>query len=189
MQLLRPLFLASLLALPLSALAEPRECLVVGVRDGDSLTARCGEPDAYEQIEVRLAGIDAPEMRQPFGRRARDAMSELVYMKDVELDCIKTDAYGRSVCKVMVAPESASDGPLTLDAGLAMLTTGLAWWYRAYAHEQTPQERGQYEFAEFEAKAKHAGLWRDAAPVAPWDWRKTHRVERPARQPHASSSL
>lgn len=189
MKLLRPLFLAGLLAVPLLAFADPRECLVVGVRDGDSISARCGEPDAYEQLEVRLAGIDAPEMRQPFGRLAKQAMSELVYMKDVELDCIKVDSYGRSICKMMVAPESAPDGPLTLDAGLAMLTTGMAWWYRAYAHEQTPQERGQYEFAEFEAKAKHAGLWRDAAPVAPWDWRKTHRIERPVQRPAASSSL
>ena len=56
-----------------------------------------------------------------------------------------------------------------------MITQGMAWWYRGYAREQTPQERGQYEFAEMEAKAKHVGLWRDAAPVAPWDWRKAAR--------------
>jgi hypothetical protein len=36
------------------------------------------------------------------------------------------------------------------------LTVGLAWWYRYYAKEQTPEQRGQYEFAEFEAKAKRA---------------------------------
>lgn len=172
MTALRHLVLAGLYALPILTAAAPRDCLVVGVSDGDTITARCGEPGAYEQVKVRLNGIDAPEKRQPFGERAKQAMSGLVYMKDVELACFKTDRYGRSVCKVMVAPASAPEGPLTLDAGLAMVTLGMAWWYRAYSREQTPQERGQYEFAETEAKAKRTGLWRDADPVAPWDWRK-----------------
>ncbi|QNK67823.1 thermonuclease family protein [Variovorax sp. PAMC26660] len=171
----RSLLLAGLLALPLLAAAEPRDCLVVGVSDGDTITARCGEPGAYEQVKVRINGIDAPEKKQPFGERAKQAMSDLVYMKDIELDCFKTDRYRRSVCKVMVAPASNPDGPQTLDAGLAMITVGMAWWYRAYSREQTRQERGQYEFAETEAKAKRVGLWHDADPVAPWDWRKTQR--------------
>ena len=67
----------------------------------------------------------------------------------------------------MVAPASSPRGPRTLDAGLAMVTVGMAWWYRAYSREQTAQERGQYEFSDAEAKAKRAGLWRDAEPVPP----------------------
>jgi endonuclease YncB( thermonuclease family) len=50
-----------------------------------------------------------------------------------------------------------------------MLTVGMAWWYRAYASEQAteaPEARGQYEFAEIEAKAKGVGLWRDAQAMA-----------------------
>jgi endonuclease YncB( thermonuclease family) len=58
------------------------------------------------------------------------------------------------------------------------LTVGLAWWYRYYAREQTPEQRGQYEFAEFEAKAKKAGLWQEPEPVAPWDWRRRKRKVR-----------
>ena len=171
----RSLTLLLLLALPPAVTAAPRTCLVVGVSDGDTLKARCGQPGSYEEIKVRLNGIDTPERRQPFGERAKQAMSDLVYMKDVDLDCIKTDRYGRSVCKVMVMPASAPRGPRTLDAGLAMVTVGMAWWYRDYSREQTAQERGQYEFAETEAKAKHVGLWRDAEPVPPWDWRKAQR--------------
>ena len=127
--------LASLLALPLLVAAETRTCLVVGVSDGDTLTARCGASGSYEQINVRFNGIDAPEKKQPFGQRAKEALSNLVFMKDADLDCPKTDRYGRSVCKVMVAPESASHGTKSLDAGLAMVTLGMAWWYRAYARE------------------------------------------------------
>ena len=44
--------------------------------------------------------------------------------------------------------------------------------YRAYSREQTPEARGQYEFAEQEAAAKRAGLWADKEPIAPRDWRK-----------------
>lgn len=165
------------LALPFATHAAPRDCLVVGVSDGDTLKVRCGSPSNYRQIKVRLSAIDAPERRQPFGERARQAMSALVYMKDVELACIDTDRYGRSVCKVFVAPASAPDGPRTLDAGLAMLTLGMAWWYRAYAWEQTPQERGQHQFAEAEARARRVGLWHDAEPVPPWDWRRSARHE------------
>jgi endonuclease YncB( thermonuclease family) len=177
--MLRPLLLAGLISLSaLAQAAEPRTCLVVGVSDGDTITARCGTVGDYEQIKVRFNGIDAPEKRQPFGQRAKEALSDLVYMKEAALDCPKTDRYGRSVCKVMVAPASAPRGPKTLDAGLAMVTLGMAWWYWAYAREQTPQERGQYEFAEAEAKAKHAALWREAEPMAPWDWRKELRSGR-----------
>jgi endonuclease YncB( thermonuclease family) len=171
----RQLLCILLFALPILTHAESRSCLVVGVSDGDTLRARCGEPGRYEDITVRINGIDAPEKRQPFGERARQAMSDLVYMKEVDLDCQKIDRYGRSVCKLMVVPASAPRGPRTLDAGLAMVTIGMAWWYRAYAREQTAQERGQYEFAEFEARAKRVGLWRDPQPLAPWEWRKAQR--------------
>jgi ketosteroid isomerase-like protein len=54
----------------------------------------------------------------------------------------KTDLCGRNVCDVCVAPDAATSGPKTLDAGLAMVRQDVAW-YRAYAPEQTPEARGQ----------------------------------------------
>lgn len=147
-------------------------CLVVAISDGDTLTARCGKPDSYEQIKVRLASIDAPEKKQAFGQKSKEALSNLVFNKWANLDCPKTDRYKRKICTVWVAPASAPDGPKTLDAGLALITQGMAWWYRDYAKDQTPQSRGQYEFAEFEAKSKKAGLWVDPHAVAPWVFRR-----------------
>src|SRR5689334_4093959 len=82
---------AGLLASLSSRAAEPRACLVVGVSDGDTITARCGDPGAFEQIRVRVAGIDAPEKGQAFGQRAKEAMSALVFGKPARLDCYKTD--------------------------------------------------------------------------------------------------
>jgi len=63
--------------------------------------------------------------------------------------------------------------PKTLDVGLAQVTVGLAWHYKRYAPEQSEEDRERYAFAEKEARAKRAGLWRDREPVAPWDWRRT----------------
>lgn len=154
------------------ACAEGRVCLVVGVSDGDTLTARCGSSGAYQRVKVRLSGIDAPEKRQAYGERARQALASLTFQRWARLECRKTDRYGRSVCTVWVAPASSPDGPQTLDAGLAMLTVGMAWWYRAFAREQMPEARERYEFAEIEAKAKGAGVWGDAQPMAPWEWRR-----------------
>jgi endonuclease YncB( thermonuclease family) len=162
-------------------LATTLLCLIVGISDGDTLTARCGEPGQYEQIKVRLQGIDAPERKQPFGERARQALAELTFQKEAELRCNKLDRYKRHVCSVWVKPDEAPGPAKTLDAGLAMVTQGMAWWYRSYAREQSLQERGQYEFAEQEAKARRVGLWQDPEPTPPWDWRKLTREQRQTR--------
>ena len=133
-QALRAFAAGAVLAMAaMTALADVQECLVVGVADGDTIAVRCGQPGAYAQIRVRLSGIDAPEKRQPFGTRARAALGSIVFGRMARLECPKTDRYGRKVCSVWVPPVSAPTGPPTLDAGLAMVTMGMAWWYRAYA--------------------------------------------------------
>jgi endonuclease YncB( thermonuclease family) len=84
----------------------------------------------------------------------------------VEVRCIKRDRYGRDVCSVYVSAR---------DVGLEQVRSGLAWWYRGYAREQAVDERRAYEAAEQEARAAQRGLWRDAGPVPPWDWRRQGR--------------
>ena len=152
-------------------------CLVVAVFDGDSLVARCPTGQVaqpWQQVEVRIGPIDAPEHGQPYGDRAKQALSRLVYKQEVRLDCYKQDRWRRQVCNVWVAPAGARGGAKTLDAGLAMVTQGMAWWYRHYGKEQTARGRAQYRLAERQAKAKRAGLWADRDPVAPWTWRRRH---------------
>ena len=145
---------------------------VVGVADGDTITVL----DANrQQHRVRLQGIDAPEKAQPFGQRSKESLSRLVAGKDVRVEWAKRDKYKRIVGKVWVQPAGCPTCPMTLDAGHAQITVGLAWWYRKYADEQSPEDRGAYEFSEQEARAKRAGLWADADPVPPWDWRKQAR--------------
>lgn len=156
-------------------------CLIVGVADGDTLTARCDTGSVqqpYQQERVRLTGIDAPERGQAFARRSRQAMSDLAYGKQARLECGKRDRYQRLVCDVYVTPGPGAYGPRTRDVGLALVEQGLAWWYRAYSHEQTPIQRLRYERAEARARSQGLGLWRDPNPTPPWDYRRRPKASR-----------
>ncbi len=92
-----------------------------------------------------LAGIDAPEKGQPFGQRSKQHLAKLALGKEAKADCHKVDRYGRDVCNVYVNGKGL---------GLAQLDTGLAWWYRKYAHEQAPRDRVDYDAAEGRAGAR-----------------------------------
>lgn len=111
--------------------------MVVGVSDGDTVTVL---DESKTQHKIRLQGIDAPEKGQPFGQKAKEHMSDLVYRKEVRVEGDKRDRYGRTVAKVWVKPDECLDCPQTLDAGLAMLTVGLAWHYKKYENEQHPED-------------------------------------------------
>ena len=127
------------------------------------------------QYKVRLTGIDAPEKKQPFGNASRKNLASMVAGKDVLVESNKKDRYGRLLGKVWVQPLDCPSCGKTLDANHAQLLAGMAWWYRYYAKEQPPEDRGRYESAEDEAKARGWGLWADPDPINPYDWRKSHR--------------
>ena len=171
----------SLLFLPaLVGIAHAETLLgrVVSVADGDTVTVL----DASNlQHKIRLQGIDAPEKAQPFGERSKQSLSRMVFGKDVRVEGAKRDKYKRIVGKVWVQPDGCPSCPMTLDAGHAQITAGLAWWYRKYANEQSPKDRGAYEFSEQEARAKRVGLWSNPDPTPPWEWRDQQRA--PAKTP------
>lgn len=133
---------------------------VVGVTDGDTVTVL---DSGKVQHKIRLAGIDAPEKKQAFGNRSKESLSDLVFNKPVTVDTGKADRYGREVGKIIV------NG---LDANLEQVKRGFAWHYKAYRREQSANDRKLYDFAESEARAAKRGLWRDAEPIPPWEWRK-----------------
>ena len=137
-------------------------CLVVAITDGDTLKARCGEPGAYEQVTVRLAEIDAPEKRQPFGEASRQSLASLCFQKSAAITPTTKDRYGRTVARVACAGQDAS----AHQAG-----TGMAWAFTRYL---TDPEIKRLETA---ARTARLGLWRDDQQTAPWDWRK-RSVER-----------
>jgi endonuclease YncB( thermonuclease family) len=141
-------------------------CLVVGVSDGDTLTARCRTELGAEVVKMRLFGVDAPEKGQAFGQVSKQSLTALTRDKAVEASCHKIDRYGRQVCKV------ATGG---VDVGLQQVRAGLAWHYKAFEREQSPDEWVAYSKGELAAQIAKRGLWQDAEPVPPWEWRKSHR--------------
>lgn len=132
----------------------------MGVADGDTITVLDNQK---VQHKIRLAGIDAPEKAQAFGQRAKESLSDLVFKKDVTVETTKRDRYGRLVGKVLLGDQ---------DVNLEQLRRGLAWYYRKYAAELTPEDRLAYDGTETSAKARKAGLWVHPAPTPPWDFRR-----------------
>lgn len=137
---------------------------VVGVTDGDTITLL----DAFkEQHKIRVAGIDAPEKKQPFGQRSKEALSDLAYDQNLSVEWTKKDRYGRIVGKLI--------NKQGRDLNLEQVRGGMAWHYKKYEKEQTPEDRRLYAAAEDAARAKRVGLWADPNPVPPWDYRKAKR--------------
>lgn len=165
------LFLIFLAIGPHPALAEPLKGIVVSIADGDTLTVLDSQ---HQQHKIRLSGIDAPEKAQPFGQKSKTSLSAMVFNREVEVQGSKTDRYGRLVGKVMAADPNCNMPacPKIHDVNLMQVMSGMAWWYRDYAREQSPKDREDYEVAEFQAKSQRHGLWADKNPVPPWDWRK-----------------
>lgn len=130
---------------------------VVGVHDGDTLT---GLDESKTQFKVRLDAIDAPELGQPFGQAAKKALSEKVFGKDVVVIAKTRDKYGRTVGHVLVDNR---------DVNLELLEEGAVWHYKEYDHNKRLRE------AEQSARDARKGLWRDAHPMPPWEWRKTQK--------------
>ena len=121
---LRSAILLLFCLLAVQAVAAPPPATITGkvvsVHDGGTLTFRS---DEGQTLKVRLQGIDAPELKQPFGSRSRDELSALVKGKPVTLVEHGRDKYGRTLANVMV------DG---VDANARQVATGMAWHYQRF---------------------------------------------------------
>lgn len=138
---------------------------VVSVHDGDTIKVRDKSGVVHD---VRLYGIDSPELTQPFGHTARNFLRVAAFDRSATVRIVEVDRSGRIVGRVTVDQ---------LDLGLALVEAGLAWHYRAFSNDS--------ELAALEKQAREAGrgLWVDSAAVAPWMWRaqKTSKTPETAR--------
>lgn len=130
----------------------------VGVTDGDSLFVLL---DGREE-EVRLEGIDCPEYRQAFSKRARQFTSSLVFGKQVRVREVTRDNYGRMIGRVYVGET---------DVSLELVRAGLAWHYKRYSKDTLLSD------AEVTARRNKVGLWVDPDPVPPWAFRHSAEPE------------
>lgn len=111
----------------------------------------------------------APEKKQAFGNRSKQSLYDLVFNRQVQIEYNNKDKYGRTVGKIIVAG---------VDANLKQIKAGMAWHNKNYQNEQSVDDRSIYAQAEDQARAAGRGLWIDADPVPPWDWRKQQKTRR-----------
>jgi len=130
------------------------------VIDGDTLEIQTAQ-EGY--LRVRLAGIDAPEKSQAFGRVAGAKLRVLTMDKPLRVQVLKTDRYGRSISHVYAGQE---------DVGLTMVKDGYAWHFKRFECDQTRADRARYADAEQAARRSRRGLWEQPDPTPPWKFRK-----------------
>ncbi len=145
------------------SLADTLHGRVVAVADGDTLTILDA---SNQQFKIRLTGIDAPEKKQPFGQVSKQHLASMVFGKPVAVEWFKKDKYQRTLGKILL------DGR---DVNREQIKSGMAWHYKKYEKEQPKEDRQPYSDAETEARQRMIGIWGDAAPVPPWEFR--HRYQ------------
>lgn len=128
---------------------------VIGIKDGDTVVLLTA---AKTEITVRLSEIDAPERKQAFGTVSRTFLSDLIFGKEVKLEKLGKDRYGRTLGFIYLRNGT--------NVNLEMVKNGMSWQYEKYSKSAVLKK------AQASAKSMKAGLWRDPYPVAPWEFRR-----------------
>lgn len=143
------------LAAPVALAATLLEGKVTRITDGDSLWLEPAAPAA--PVELRLEGIDAPEICQAWGPEAKRALGELVLGKEVSVKTVGRDTHGRTLGTVYLGTQNINK---------LMVQEGHAWSSR-YKYD-----RGPYVADERMARALSRGLNREGGAVMPRDFRQ-----------------
>jgi len=149
--------LAAMLTIAATSAQADFSGLVIGVLDGDTVDVLVDQ----KPVRVRLAEIDAPEKKQAFGSRSRQALSAIVFKHEVTVIDHGADWRGkRTIGSIRV------DG---LDVNRAMVAAGMAWVYPRYVKDRS------LFVVQDQARHQQRGLWADATPIPPWQWRAEQR--------------
>lgn len=131
-----------------------------------------------EPFSIRLAGIDAPEVRffdrpeQPFAKEAREELRRMVLNKNVRIRVLDIDHYRRIVAMVFVRKNALQN----LNVNLEMVRNGLACVYNG---TKTSFGGLKSKFVEEERRAqkKKLGIWSDPTFILPKEYKEKHRVK------------
>lgn len=156
------------------AVAEQLQGRVVGISDGDTITLLDAEKN---QHKIRLEGIDAPEERQAFGTRAREALGKKVHEQNIRVEWSKLDTYGRILGDVFIGDRHINR---------EMVEEGWAWHFKKYSSSPV------LATAEVKARNARAGLWSAADPLPPWEFRHSFALadkalEKPPADTHSDT--
>lgn len=129
---------------------------VIGVLDGDTIDVlENGSP-----LRIRLANIDAPEKTQPFGQVSKKSLSDMCYGKDATVLITGMEQTIREKKRTIAIVKCGG-----VEVNRAQVERGLAWVYTKYNHDVN------LPAIQASARIGHVGLWRDIAPIPPWDFR------------------
>ncbi|MDP3048488.1 MAG: thermonuclease family protein [Thermodesulfovibrionales bacterium] len=140
---------------------------VIQVKDGDTVLIAHAEGGQF--FICRLYGIDTPEIQhgkkpgQSYGDEAMKELKQLILGQVVDVELTGTKTSNREVCIIK------KNG---IDVNLEMVKLGYAWAYKQYLKRPYASE---YIDAENEARNKKLGLWKQANPQPPWEFRKSLR--------------
>ena len=142
------------------------EGMVRAVYDGDTVLLTTREES---RLKVRLYGVDAPETRkpdkagQPYGDISRRTLMYKIMGRRVTAEIVDIDQFKRAVAVIRFEGR---------DINREMVAEGMAWAYRQYL--QGPYE-SDYIGSETRARSRRAGIWREAKPLPPWEFRDGHK--------------
>ncbi len=161
MNALRITAIALLILLAPAAYSDQLTGKVVGISDGDTITIRT---EQNQNIKIRLAEIDAPEKKQPWGQNSKQALSDLIFSLIVTVESVGVDRYDRTLGTVFLKQ---------VNINKHMVEHGNAWAYEKYVRDQ------KYFALQKNAQARKVGLWSlsDGQAVAPWVWRKQQKSD------------
>lgn len=139
---------------PVQAKYQPMDGQVIKVLNGDTLMFKY----KTHTFKLQLYGVDAPESGQQFAVEATRFLKDRVLFKPVHVQILNQDRYKRFIAQV-----SLNDGQ---NISQLLISQGMAWWYRDFA----PKDQA-LNAAENQAKKLKKGLWSQANPVPPWEFR------------------
>lgn len=122
----------------------------VKVIDGDTLVIDCDG----EERTVQLAGIDAPELKQPMGKKIRQFVRRTVKDQSLEVQMVPNE--GPDHARVFVNGK---------DLSLFLAELGFAWPAEGNAPSEDIQKVSD------RARNHPSGIWIDANPQPPWEYR------------------
>ena len=149
-------FLYLIVSFPTSSFAESFTGQCIDVADGDTITV---QTQSQEKVKIRLAGVDCPETFQVHGEKAKQYLSSLVFGKRVRVEPETIDLFGRTVGMVLVNGANINE---------MIVAKGHGWVFRKYC---TAAYCNDWLKLEATARAARIGLWEDATPKPPWEWR------------------
>ena len=129
----------------------------IAITDGDSLKGVYKN----ELIKIRLAEIDAPELRQAFGLDSKNCLISLIQESNNEVffKFKEKDRYDRHVGWIYSK---------NLDINLEMVKKGCAWVYDRYVKRKVLFKHQD------NARENNIGLWKNSEAIAPWKWRRAN---------------